>query len=76
MALRQSKIAVIRGKIAGYMKMYGQGADEMAAKMRMSPATWYRRVSDPGKFTVKELERLEFVTGLEIIGGGNDKHNY
>lgn len=66
---RVAKRAVIRGKIAEYMSTYGKSAEDMARKMKMSPATWYRRVRNPGQFSVAELELLELITGLEIIGG-------
>lgn len=67
MALRTPKAPVIRTKIAAYMDLHDIDADRMATRMRMSRSAWYRRYKDPGLFSVAELERLEFITGLELI---------
>lgn len=67
MALRVSKRAQIKGKIAGYMTTYGKTADWMALQMKMSTSSWYRRMQKPGTFSVEELEKLELITGLELI---------
>lgn len=67
-----AKRAVIRGRIKGYMAAYGKTADDMAVKMRLTRSAWYRRLRHPEKFTVEELERLELVTGLELLAGGKE----
>lgn len=64
-----SKAEWIRKQIDGYMGRCDKSPDYMAVKMRVSRATWYRKMREPERMTVSDLEKLEGFTGLELIKG-------
>lgn len=44
--------------IKGAAVYYSHSPTEQARIVRMSRATWYRKLQDPGSFTLAELRRL------------------
>ena len=70
--MKITKADVIRGRIKGYMDMYGKSPDEMAIRMRICRRSWFYKMKNPERLTVEELERLERITGLELLAGGKE----
>lgn len=56
--------------IHSWMEARGKKPQDMAKLMGYSLATWYRKMKDPGKLTMQELEMLERVTKIKILEGG------
>ena len=56
-------------QLEDWMKIHDKSADDMAHLMGISRSAWYRRLKDPGQFTMKELEMLERVTKREFLRG-------
>ena len=56
----------VKATIVGRMAYIGIANKEMAVKMGMHLRTWQRRLQNPGDFTVKELERVQKVLGVEL----------
>lgn len=49
--------------------------NEFAAKIRMSGATYRRRIKKPSTFTIAEVERIEKLTKLSLFGkDGQHEH--
>lgn len=60
--LKQSRTdiveSVIRKAIAGSAAYYGFNSDELARRIGISRATWYRRMQCPSTFTISELFKM------------------
>lgn len=50
--------ANIRKAIQGAAAYYGLCINEQAETAGVKRATWYRRLNDPGTFTLKELRKM------------------
>jgi len=48
----------LRKTLKGAAEYYQHTPDEQARIARVSHATWYRRMKDPGSFTLREIRRL------------------
>lgn len=59
----------IARRVKGYMATYGRDPKWMAAMMHVSLPTWYRKLREPSSMTVKDLEKLERITKLELLQG-------
>jgi len=51
---------------AGQSRMRLRQAD-IAVKLRMSPATYNRRLNEPERFTLEDLLKLEKVLKIELL---------
>ena len=67
MATRKPARSVIRASIKAWMAAHDENSRSMAYRMRMSESSWFRRMRNPEKMTVKDLERIEFITGLKVF---------
>lgn len=60
------KAREIKAKIVGRMAYIGIDNKEAAVRVGMHIRTWQRRLQNPGDFTVKELEQVQKVLGVEL----------
>lgn len=54
----QKEDLYLQKTIKGVAVYYHHTPDEQARIVKVSHATWYRRLQDPGSFTLRELRRL------------------
>lgn len=57
-------------RIKARMEFLNVSPDYMALKMRITPRTWYRKISKPSHLTVGELVRIERVLSMKLLEDG------
>lgn len=57
-AKKPDKTIILKSIIAAKLVIYGYTKEELAVLLSMSPATFYRKLSNPDTFRVKELRKL------------------
>lgn len=62
--------STISERVLGWMAFRGITAEEMAVRCHMSPSTFMRRMKAPETLRLKEIEVLELVTRMSLIGDG------
>ncbi len=64
---KEPKSAIIRNRVKAWMVLHDMSSERMAVKMRMSKRTWQRRMQEPETLSVMEVEKIEKITGLDLI---------
>jgi hypothetical protein len=54
----QIQDASIRKAISGSAAFYGLSMEQQYETVGVKRATWYRRLNDPGTFTLREIRRM------------------